>query len=1112
MRAMAKRRSSKPRGSKQSARRPRRKRRTAPMIPFGGDVATPMDSAEVEFYRYGLALHHPASVDDRYGATAMLFPPVDEINLDLRNQGLALCTCDISERELCAHIIQLNELYVELAEQAGVDRSPPPLRRGRRRLPTTPSASSLAVADPRTLGGRFEASEWYQMIALLAQDDELPVGSIELCEGSEDGRPVVWAKAADDDLIRATYFATGAARERFYSRVVLRPRDPSAPSRAMLLTWLMERTASRSEISMRAMGHRTHGQIIDESFWYRLAYHLYREHPLDRTRFAVAVDHQSGALTAEIFERTGGASDDHDDDDASDDASALHDSSADEPPNDRPREQLLVRLTVPQQAVRRFVRAAGPARLRKSMSMHPEPLMPEVRMSARADGGLRVEPVVRIERAEDAPIWSLEERFRYDDLAYVPGLDTWVPLAEPGPVGAALKLARPIEPDPDKTAAFLAKVAAALSQTPAGAPSEILGLQVLTRFDRVALDTRALGRDWCWLSMHYGSGASDITLDAILDAKRRGQRFVETTQGWVDTEAPAFAPLADLIERHQISSVEQLAEAADTPGSGLRMTRLALLRLLAASGDGARVGASGPGSDANSDANSDGSSPLSPLAVDTSGAAASGIDDLLEVKPTQPLAPLAGLRSTLRDYQTRGVEWLLYLYDNRFGGLLCDDMGLGKTHQVMAFLVALREQRAARGPFLVVCPTTVLSHWLRLLQEFAPALSAAVLHGSGRDLDESLRGADVLLTSYGILRNDIAELSEVSFTAAIFDEAQLLKNPQTRAYQAAAKLAADLRIGLSGTPIENSLADLEALFDLTLPGYLGGREAFRARFLEPIEQRADDDARRDLQRLIAPFTLRRSKGSVLDQLPSKIEDTRTCLLSDEQVKLYRDAIESRGQELIQALQNLDQPVPYIHIFALLTLLKQICCHPALVTKTPERYQEFESGKWELAKELLRDSLASGQKVVVYSQFLGMLSIFEHHLKAEGVGYTKLTGRTRKRGEAIERFQEDPDCRVFLASLTAGGVGIDLIAASVVMHYDRWWNAAREDQATDRVHRIGQTRGVHVFKLVTEGTLEEKIAAIIAKKRHLMESVVATDDKASLKTLSRDELAALIEFS
>jgi len=299
---------------------------------------------------------------------------------------------------------------------------------------------------------------------------------------------------------------------------------------------------------------------------------------------------------------------------------------------------------------------------------------------------------------------------------------------------------------------------------------------------------------------------------------------------------------------------------------------------------------------------------------------------------------------------------------------------------------------------------------------------------------------------------------------------------------------------------------------LTVPGYLGNDGRFSSRYLEPVVKGNADARAEELRRLISPVTLRRRKETVLQDLPPKIEDIRTCTLSEDQVRLYREAVDRQAPTLLSTLKNSREKVPYIHIFALLTLLKQICDHPALLReKNVGDFEGCGSGKWDLFSEILAECLDSGQKVVVYSQFLGMIEIMEKHLQAQGIGFVTLTGKSRNRGEIVSRFNEDPDCKVYLGSLKAGGTGIDLVAASVVIHYDRWWNAAKEDQATDRVHRIGQRRGVQVFKLVTEGTLEEKIAAIIEKKRRLMESVVKENDPAFLRTFTREELIQLLTF-
>ena len=424
-------------------------------------------------------------------------------------------------------------------------------------------------------------------------------------------------------------------------------------------------------------------------------------------------------------------------------------------------------------------------------------------------------------------------------------------------------------------------------------------------------------------------------------------------------------------------------------------------------------------------------------------------------------------------------------------------------------MLSLFEHQKIENPCLVVCPTTVLSHWSNKISEHAPSLIPFVLHGGQRDIDEGLKDHKVLLTSFGILRNDIEQLSKIPFSLVAFDEIQNVKNPQTIAYKAAKKLRAFIKIGVTGTPVENSLTDLKSLFDLVVPGYLGSDDKFAKRYNSENIQGPDTERREELRKLIYPFTLRRLKKTVLDELPEKIEDMRTCTLSEDQVRLYRDVIDSRAVGMKEVLKRDKEQIPYLHIFAILNLLKQICDHPALLKDSVNNYEKYQSGKWELFKELIYESLDSGQKIVIFSQYLKMITIIERFFTELDIGYATLTGSSTNRGEIISRFNNDEDCRCYIGSIRAGGTGIDLVAASVVIHYDRWWNAAREDQATDRVHRIGQKRSVQVFKLVTEGTLEEKIAAIIEKKRRLLESVVQEDDPGLLKTFSRYELLSML---
>ncbi|MFT5317304.1 MAG: superfamily II DNA or RNA helicase [Chlamydiales bacterium] len=476
---------------------------------------------------------------------------------------------------------------------------------------------------------------------------------------------------------------------------------------------------------------------------------------------------------------------------------------------------------------------------------------------------------------------------------------------------------------------------------------------------------------------------------------------------------------------------------------------------------------------------------------------------------------LDGLKSNLRPYQEIGVDWLWFLYNHHLSGLLCDDMGLGKTHQAMALMVSAvnveKKKKGKRKYFLVVCPTSVIYHWQEKLAEFLPELKVCTFHGMNRSLDGFLKTYDILLTSYGIMRREKDIISLISFDLAIFDEIQVAKNHLSKLHSALLTVQTRMRIGLTGTPIENQLRELKSLFDVVLPTYMPSDGQYRDLFVNPIEKDGDADRKKLLGRFVHPFLLRRKKEEVLEDLPEKTEEISHCELSLEQMKLYKDVLNDSRKSLIVDLADGSKRIPYIHIFAVLMKLKQLCNHPALILQDIKNYQDHSSGKWDLFVEILNQAQESGQKVVVFSQYLGMLDIIENYLQASGIGFASLRGATANRGKEMKRFQEDPECKVFVASLLAAGLGIDLTAASVVIHYDRWWNAAREDQATDRVHRIGQTRGVQVFKLVTLGTLEEKIDKLIAKKGALMEDVVGSDGQGQLKRFDRDELIELLQF-
>lgn len=576
------------------------------------------------------------------------------------------------------------------------------------------------------------------------------------------------------------------------------------------------------------------------------------------------------------------------------------------------------------------------------------------------------------------------------------------------------------------------------------------------------------GNGWFRLDPRYGKGKGQVSMVELMKAWRKKRRqYVRTGDVWLK--------VPDFVTQHDW----QLDEA----GEAIQVDALGLMRLKAAVGDFDQfVG--------------------SRKMIDK-------LRDKMEFVPESTSPVVHGTKINLRQYQDMGLRWLWWLYKNNMHGLLADEMGLGKTHQAMAMMAAiLKEKPDAR--FLVICPTTVLDHWMDKVEEYAPALKPLKFHGPKRTsvLSELAGERCTLVTSYGVMLRDIRHLGERVWDAIVLDEAHFVKNNDTATYQAACRLRSRIRVCLTGTPMENHLGELKNLFDFLVPGYLGSDEYFRKNFLTPLEAGEDVATTLALQKLIHPFKMRRTKDQVLPDLPAKVEDLRHCALSEEQVKMYRDVVALKAQPLVEQLKDDSAPVPYMHVFATLTLLKQICDHPALVTDTVD-YRKHESGKFELLKELLEEAFGSGHKVVIFSQYVGMIDLITRYLTEIKVGHVTLTGQTRNRGEVIKAFQTDPNLKVFCGSLLAGGIGIDLTAASVVIHYDRWWNATKENQATDRVHRIGQNKNVQVLKLVTRGTLEEKIDRMIKSKAALFEKFLDKDEEV-FNTLSRQELIELLQ--
>lgn len=496
-------------------------------------------------------------------------------------------------------------------------------------------------------------------------------------------------------------------------------------------------------------------------------------------------------------------------------------------------------------------------------------------------------------------------------------------------------------------------------------------------------------------------------------------------------------------------------------------------------------------------------------------ASLSVLQELLYFHPRE-FPDLPQLKCQLRSYQQVGVLWLWFLYQHHLSGFICDDMGLGKTHQAMALMAMIQESLAKQknkiqAKFLIICPTSVIYHWQEKMAIFLPSAKVFTFYGSGRRLEDFDEQYEVMLTSYGVWRNEQKVLTKVPFTVVFFDEVQIAKNHTSQIYSSLMHVKAEMRIGLTGTPIENHLRELKALFDIVVPTYMPNDASFREFFIKPIENQGSVERKQLLSRFVKPFIIRRKKEDVLLDLPEKTEEISHCTLVDDQKHLYVEVLERSREKILQVLHDRTIAIPYMHIFALLSSLKQICNHPAAFLKTPEEYQDYSSGKWDLFKELLDEARESSQKVVVFSQYLGMLDIFELYLQQNGIEYATIRGSTVDRRAPIKRFNQDPNCEIFVGSLRAAGLGIDLTAASVVIHYDRWWNAARENQATDRVHRMGQTRGVQVFKLVTLGTIEERIDQLISQKGQLLEDVVGVDEQQVLKQFNREELIQLLQF-
>jgi len=466
------------------------------------------------------------------------------------------------------------------------------------------------------------------------------------------------------------------------------------------------------------------------------------------------------------------------------------------------------------------------------------------------------------------------------------------------------------------------------------------------------------------------------------------------------------------------------------------------------------------------------------------------------------------LKNVLREYQKFGFRWMKTLGLNGFGGILADDMGLGKTLQFIT-LVLHDFEKKGRKPSLVVAPTSLVYNWCAEIEKFAPDLKYTAISGNKEEREKQLMNIedfDIVVTSYPLIRRDKDEYRNFSFRYCILDEAQHIKNPDSQNARSVKEIKAERRFALTGTPMENSLTELWSIFDFVMPGYLFSHSRFVQRYEKPVVRDGDRKALEGLGMHIRPFILRRLKSEVLKELPEKIENKMVAEMAQEQKAVYLAYLRQIRDEIEAEIKENGFERSHIKILAGLTRLRQICCHPSVFL------EDFsgDSGKLLLLQEIITDCIEGGHRILLFSQFTSMLSIIRRWLGKNKISHLYLDGSTKAEDRAllVKEFNQGQGS-VFLISLKAGGTGLNLTGADTVIHYDPWWNPAVEDQATDRAHRIGQNRSVHVMKLITKGTIEEKIYELQERKKRLVDSVIQPGETL-LSKMSEEEVRALLE--
>lgn len=476
----------------------------------------------------------------------------------------------------------------------------------------------------------------------------------------------------------------------------------------------------------------------------------------------------------------------------------------------------------------------------------------------------------------------------------------------------------------------------------------------------------------------------------------------------------------------------------------------------------------------------------------------------------QQIATPQGFQGELRPYQQQGLGWLQFLRETNHGGILADDMGLGKTAQTLAHLLIEKQAgRLDQHPALIIAPTSLMQNWRKEAEKFAPELKVLILQGQNRlEHFENIPNADLILSTYPLLGRDEEYILKYQYHILILDEAQNIKNPRAKAAQVARQIQAQHRLCLTGTPIENHLGELWSLFHFLMPGFLYTQDVFNKKYRTPIEKEGDTIIKNSLVSRIKPFMLRRLKTDVAKELPEKTTIEVNIDMNEQQSKLYEAVRATMQKDIRELIAAQGFKRSQIQILSALLKLRQICCHPHLLKLDYLKDENIQSAKLDQLIEMITNMVEEGRKILVFSQFTTMLQLIENQLTTLKIKHVKLTGKTKKRDEVITAFQSG-DIPVFLISLKAGGVGLNLTAADTVIHYDPWWNPAAEDQASDRAWRIGQDKPVFVYKLITNQSIEEKILALQKNKAQLTQSILSTDHEHEVK-LTEEDVMKLLE--